>query len=168
MLDVTFDLPSEKYWPYRKPNNEPLYVHSQSNHPPVIIKHIPKNITHRLSSISCDKEQFDKAKPDYENALKNSGFDGDMEFIEVTQKRRRKPRNNIIWFNPPFDLQVKTNVARRFLQLIDTHFHKRHPLRKIFNRNTVKVSYSTMNNMASIMKSRVKRSGMTARPRTIQ
>ena len=157
MLDVTFDLPSEKYWPYRKPNNEPLYVHSQSNHPPVIIKHLPKNITHRLSSISCDKEQFDKAKPDYENALKNSGFDGNMEFIEPQRKQRRKPRQNIIWFNPPFDLQVKTNVARKFLQLIDTHFHERHPLHKIFNRNKVKVSYSTMNNMASIISSHNKK-----------
>ena len=53
MLDVTFDLPSGKYWPYRKPNNEPLYIHSKSNHPPSILKHLPKNINDRLSSI-CD------------------------------------------------------------------------------------------------------------------
>ena len=84
-------MPSGKYWPYRKPNNEPLYVHAQSNHPPVVIKHLPKNITHRLSSISCDKTEFDKAKPFYETALKDSGFEKDMEFIDVkTKKKRRK------------------------------------------------------------------------------
>ena len=35
-LDVTLNLKSGKYWPFRKPNNSPLYVHNQSNHPPII------------------------------------------------------------------------------------------------------------------------------------
>ena len=34
-LDVTFNLQSDKYWPYRKPNDHPLYIHSRSNHPPL-------------------------------------------------------------------------------------------------------------------------------------
>ena len=33
-LDVSFNLEMEKYFPYRKPNNSPLYIHSESNHPP--------------------------------------------------------------------------------------------------------------------------------------
>ena len=33
-LDVSFNLEIEKYFPYRKPNNSPLYIHSESNHPP--------------------------------------------------------------------------------------------------------------------------------------
>ena len=57
-LDVTFDLPSGKNWPYSKPNNEPLYVNAKSNHPPVVIKHLPMNITERLSSISCNKDSL--------------------------------------------------------------------------------------------------------------
>ena len=61
-LDVTFDLPSGKYWPYRKPNNEPLYVNAKSNHPPVVIKHLPMNITEIRSSISCNKDEFNKTK----------------------------------------------------------------------------------------------------------
>ena len=32
--DITLNLENEKFTPYRKPNNEPLYVDSQSNHPP--------------------------------------------------------------------------------------------------------------------------------------
>ena len=33
-LDVTLNLEKDNFCPYRKPNDEPLYVHSQSNHPP--------------------------------------------------------------------------------------------------------------------------------------
>ena len=40
-LDVCFDLNEEAYIPYRKPNNTSLYIHSQSNHPPIIKKHLP-------------------------------------------------------------------------------------------------------------------------------
>ena len=32
-LDVTLDLPTGKFWPYRKPNNDPLYINAKSNHP---------------------------------------------------------------------------------------------------------------------------------------
>ena len=107
------NLPSGKYWPYRKPNNEPLYVNAKSNHPPVVIKHLPMNITERLSSIYCNKDAFNKSKPIYAEALKKSGFDGNMSFIDpATRKNKRKRiRKNIIWFNPPFDKNVTTNVA---------------------------------------------------------
>ena len=60
--------------------------------------------------------------------------------------RKRK----IIWFNPPFNANVSTNVAKTFLRLIDKHFPRSHKLNKIFNRNTVKVSYSCTENMANI------------------
>ena len=160
MLDVTFDLPSGKYWPYRKPNNEPLYIHSKSNHPPSILKHLPKNINDRLSSISCDEAEFDKAKPAYEQALKNSGFNSTLTYTTPSQlqssqsgKRKRQRKRNIIWFNPPFDQNVTTNIGRRFLQLLDLHFHVGHPYHRIFNRNTVKVSYCCMPNMGSIISS---------------
>ena len=82
---MTFDLPSGKYWPYKKPNNEPLYIHSKSNHPPSILKHLPKNINDRLSSISCDEAEFDKAKPAYEQALKNSGFNSTLTYTAPSQ-----------------------------------------------------------------------------------
>ena len=36
-LDVTFDLiTTGKYKPYWKPNDDPLYIHKHSNHPPSI------------------------------------------------------------------------------------------------------------------------------------
>ena len=152
-LDVTFDLPTGKYWPYRKPNNVPLYVHADSNHPHVVLKHLPQNITHRLSSISCDESEFTKSKPIYQKALEESGFKTEMNFIDLSTKpkARRVRRKNIIWFNPPFDMNVKTNVAKEFLKLVSKHFPRGSELYKLFNRNTVKISYCTMNNMSSVI-----------------
>ena len=62
-LDVTLDLPGDKYYPYRKPNNELLYINSASNHPPSITKQLPNMINRRVSDISCNENEFDKAKP---------------------------------------------------------------------------------------------------------
>ena len=73
-LDVTFDLRTDKYYPYRKDNNQLLYINKQSNHPPTIIKQIPSMVSRRISDISFNKEYFDKAAPAYNNALKFSGF----------------------------------------------------------------------------------------------
>ena len=38
-----------------------------------------------------------------------------------------------------------------FLKLLDKHFPRHHKLHKIFNRNTVKKSYSCTKNMKSVM-----------------
>ena len=37
-LDVTFDLDSELFKPYMKPNDTPVYVNKHSNHPPLYPK----------------------------------------------------------------------------------------------------------------------------------
>ena len=37
-IDVTFNLVTKKYFPFRKANNKPLYINALSNHPPTIIK----------------------------------------------------------------------------------------------------------------------------------
>ena len=56
-------------------------------------------------------------------------------------------RVNVTWFNPPFSQNVATNVGARFLKLINTCLPPYHPLAKIINKNTVKVSYRCMPNM---------------------
>ena len=152
-LDVTFDLPTGRYWPYRKPNSDPLYIHAKSNHPPSITKHLPAAICNRLSSISCNVEEFDKAKPPYEEALRKSGHDAELTYKEPQRTRRQQRKRNIIWFNPPYNQNVTTNVAHKFLALVDKHFPRNHRYHKLFNRNNVKVSYSCMKNMAAIISS---------------
>ena len=50
-------------------------------------------------------------------------------------------------------MNVKTNIAKKFLQLIDKHFPPSHKFHKVFNRNNVKVSYSCIPSVATIIKS---------------
>ena len=149
-LDVEFDLVNNLYKPYRKVNNEPLYVNKKSNHPPNVLKQIPKGIAKRLSEISANEEVFKQASPMYEEALQKSGYDDKLEYSpERPQSRRR--RRTIIWFNPPYSLSVKTNIGREFLRLLRIHFHRQHSFHKIFNKNTVKLSYSCTKNISSII-----------------
>ena len=54
-----------------------------------------------------------------------------------------------IYIYTPYSKNVKTNVAQKFLRLIDKHFPKSSKLHKIFNRNSIKVSYSCMPNVKS-------------------
>ena len=62
-----------------------------------------------------------------------------------------KTDQETIWYNPPFSKNVKTNVAKTFLKLLNKHFGKTHKYHKIFNRNNVKVSYSCMKSMSKII-----------------
>ena len=159
-LDVTFDLPSGRFFPFRKPNDHPLYINAASNHPPSILRNLPAAISKRLSSISCDEQAFQDAASPYEEALAASGFPRKMCFVQpeqYQQKRRRdhqrQRQRHITWFNPPFSRSVKTNIGRKFLSLVSKHFPKGSVLNKIFNRATLKVSYSCLPNVASIISS---------------
>ena len=151
-LDVTLNLSNGTYMPYTKPNNIPLYIHKKSNHPPQIIKNIPKSINKRLSEISYDQDSFDKAVPLYQKALNDSGYKHRLAFSPPTASEppnsdRKNRHRDIIWYNPPFSKNVATNIGRTFLKILDEEFPKGHVLHKIFNRNTVKISYSCMTNL---------------------
>ena len=43
-LDVLFNLNNGTYLPYRKPENTSVYINKKSNHPPVVLKQLPKSI----------------------------------------------------------------------------------------------------------------------------
>ena len=80
--------------------------------------------------------------------MKKSGYKNKLYYVKKDKnekndpKKKRNRKRNIIWFNPPFNKNVKTNVGEEFLKLLDTNFPKNHVLNKILNRQTVKVSYS--------------------------
>ena len=98
-LDVTLDLNTGKFKPYTKPMSTPLYVHSQSNHPPNIIRNIPAAINRRLSSISSDRAVFNEAAPPYQEALRKSGYPHQLEFEPPPQgplQQKRMRRRNVI------------------------------------------------------------------------
>ena len=70
-----------------------------------------------------------------------------------TPPKNKKRKRDVTWFNPPFNLTVKTNIGKEFLKLVDECFPPQNPLSKIFNRQTIKVSYSTTANMEKIISS---------------
>eukprot|EP00794_Sanderia_malayensis_P007635 gene7635-biopygen6221 len=153
-LDLTLNLKNGSYSPYRKPNDQPLYVNAKSNHPPTIIKHLPAAINKRLNKISSSKEIFEPAKPMYQQALRSSGHHDQLSYDEPEPRRdkKRNRKRNIIWFNPPFSKNLETNVGKIFLRLVRKHFPANHKLHKIVNKNTIKVSYSCMSNMKTLIK----------------
>ena len=106
-LDVTFNLHTNKYFPYRKPNNDPLYINIYSNHPSTTKKELPKMINKRLLELSCDKDAFDKAKGIYEKALNDSNFKSTLNFNKEQNERKNRNRK-IIWFNPPYNESVNS------------------------------------------------------------
>ena len=99
---------------------------------------------------------FMTAAPLYQEALNKSGYDFQLKFdptaAQTSFKKSRK--RNISWFNPPYNSTVKTNIGAEFLKLLDKCFPPSHPLRKIINRNTVKLSYSCTPNMEAIISSK--------------
>ena len=152
-LDVTFNLETGLYKPYMKPNHTPTYVHVESNHPPSIIKNIPKSVNKRLSTNSSNEEIFKEACKPYQQALQNSGYAYKLEFIQRKEKEKTKPNRsrNITYFNPPFSKNVQTNLGQHFLKLIKKCFPENHPLAKVVNRNNVKLSYKTMPNLQKLI-----------------
>ena len=154
-LDVTFDLSDGTYKPYTKPNNEIKYIHKNSNHPPSVIRQIPLSIESRLSTLSFNEKIFQEALPPYQKALQNSGYrhtltykrpENDNNSTNINKIKRNRKRQ-IIWFNPPFNLKMKTNIDKLFFNLLDKHFPPHNNLHKFFNWTNVEISYSSMPRM---------------------
>ena len=120
-------------------------MNSQSNHPPSILKNIPLAVNKRLSNISANKGIFDAAAPLYQAELNRAGYKHKLEFKSPEQPKRRR-KNKIIWFNPPHSINVKTNVGKKFLNLLDQHFPRGHQLYPLLNRCKVKISYRCLPN----------------------
>ena len=148
-LDVTLNLQDGSFKPYRKPDDETNYVNVDSDHPPAIIKQLPLSIERRLSTISSSEAVFNESKEYYQEALKKSGHKHVLKYNPPQPTARRQRTRKVIWFNPPYSKTVKTSIGKKFLNLLDTHFPRNNKFHKIFNRNTVKVSYGCMPNIGA-------------------
>ena len=163
-LDVTLDLSNNSYKPFIKPNQNPSYINVNSNHPKNIIKQIPKAVNLRIGKLSANEKIFKESSKRYIEALKNSDFKEDFRYLKqnitteftkennYVQKNKNRKRK-IIWFNPPFCKLANIDVGKYFLRLIDKHFKQDNILHKIFNRETLKISYSCTNNISQIINS---------------
>ena len=101
-IDVTFKLATRKFFTFRKPNNQPLYIYAKSNHPPTILRDLPNMINKRLADLSCNEEKYEKAKPFYGTALKENGYKTTMTYTKTRNINNRNRARNIISFNPPY------------------------------------------------------------------
>ena len=72
----------------------------------------------------------------YQDRLQNSGHNTKLKFEkENKQKKRRNSRNrNVIYYNPPSNISLKTNLGKTSLKLIDKYFPKNHKLYKIIDQ----------------------------------
>ena len=79
-LDITLKLNDGSYRPYKKTNEETNYIHVNSDHPPSIIKEIPRSIEKRLSILSSSKNIFQDPTIYYEKCLKNRGYKTKLQY----------------------------------------------------------------------------------------
>ena len=114
-LDVTLNLQNVTYCPYKKPDDNLLYIHSSSNHQPQIIKQLPNSIFERLSNKSSKQEISNTAEVECEDALKTSGYNVDLKYTNNKSEKLKTRKRNMIWFNPNFSKFVLTNGAGTFL-----------------------------------------------------
>ena len=68
-LDVKMNLDTGTCRPYGKPDNMPVYINRKLNHPPTVIKEIPKAIAKLISDISSSEAVFNELIPVYSDAL---------------------------------------------------------------------------------------------------
>ena len=89
---------------------------------------------------------FKQEAPLLQEAINKSGYDFELKFDPTASEKKTRKRNrqkrDILWFNPPYNSTVSTNIGKEFLKLIDESLPSGHKLRKVFNRQTVKISYS--------------------------
>ena len=129
-LDVELNLRNGSFKPFLKPNDNPLYVNVSSSHPHSVTKNIPLAVNRRLCALSSDENMFNSVAQIYQDALKNAGYTHVLKYTPTAateKKKTRKRYENMLWFNPPYSQNVKTNVGAKFLKLISKHFPKSNP-----------------------------------------
>ena len=137
LLDITLNLSRGKYQPHNKPDNDPLYIDVNSNHPENITKNLANRMLKRINKLSSDEHVFNSISVLYNNALNNSGYKQNMKFqynvSDKVQKRKSNRGHRIIWFNPPYICSMVTDIGKKFFLLLNKHFSNMHKFYKIFN-----------------------------------
>jgi hypothetical protein len=126
----------------------------RSNHPPLVMKNIP-GLEPRLVQNSCSEEVFLQAVPDYQMELDRGGYNYKLSYDPPVRPThppvRKRGSRRIPWFNPPYSLDMGTNVAKDFLELVDKHFPPGLIFYSICNRSSQIVSYRSLPNKTSLI-----------------
>ncbi len=98
-LDVTFDLNSVKFKPYRKPNDDRLYMN------------IP------FLTLSADEQTFHESAPIYQNALMHSNFDHKLQsWTKVVVTPTPSPRIQCCHVKSQFNIDLGGGCYNIFVQ----------------------------------------------------
>ena len=81
----------------------------------------------------------------YKEALIKSGFNDDITYTPVIEsnnsERKNSRKRKIIWFNPPYSMNVEANIGKTFLKFVKKHFARNNSFHKVFSNKTIKISY---------------------------
>ena len=87
-LDVTFVLSNNTHnKPFRKKNNEPIYINKHFNHPPSIQKQFPKLTEKRIAETSSNQDIFDESIK--ERSFKRKWLQKDIKLLYSTHKQQK-------------------------------------------------------------------------------
>ena len=115
-------------------------------------------IQKRVSALSSNKESFIDSIEPFQKALDKSGFKHKLEYENPTNMNKKKSRTrDVCWYNPPYNMNVVTRIGGTLFYLLNKHFPPGSKLHNLFNKNTVKLSYSCMPNLDTIVKGLNKR-----------
>ena len=94
-----------------------------------------------MSQNSSNADIINNTKLEYEQALKKSWHTTKLTYTPPNHQQnnlRTTKQRKITWINPPFNLDISTNVAKIFLNLIENHFTRSSKLHKSLKKSTVK------------------------------
>ena len=97
-------------------------MHKKSNHHPRVIRNIPEGVNKWLRHNYANEELFKAAIPIYQEAFKDVGYDYELKneaHNEDPAKVKKSRKRRVLWFDPPFSKNVKTNVDQSFLSILD-------------------------------------------------
>ena len=103
-----------------KPGNEIRHVSSFSNHPPNIIKQIPKIVQDRISMLSSSEDIFIDNIGPYQKAIEEAGYQEKLKFDKEIHSRTRQnlktARSRLItWYHSTWNMLVRNFSAKIFL-----------------------------------------------------
>ena len=162
---MTLNLSNNTYKPFLKTDQYPFYINVNSNHPKTIIKQVPKAVKLKIRNSSANEKIFQESGKIFKEAHKNSGFSEEFtnqeenipndKILYINKENKKYSKKNrkrkIIWFNSLFCRLASINVGKYFLKLIDKDFKNNNILHKVFNRKTLKISYSCTKNIFEII-----------------
>ena len=104
-------------------------------------------ISSRLSNNSYSLQEFNKTIPEYQLALEKSGYREKLTYVKeelkqtdqfnsTAKKQSRNRSRKIIWFNPPFNDEVNTNLAKNFSPFSINTFHPATNTTKFLTKTT--------------------------------